>query len=82
MTVLEAYLASLTECLTPDVARWLVDFRPDDVTQQRLDYLRRGANGGSLTATERAEYEEFVETLDFVGVLKQHARTKLTQPKP
>lgn len=81
MTVLEAYLASLTDRLTPDVARWIVDFRPDDLTQQRLDYLRYAANDGKLSESERTEYEEFVETLDFVGVLKQHARAKLDQSK-
>ncbi|MCE9546699.1 MAG: hypothetical protein K8T25_14560 [Planctomycetia bacterium] len=81
MTVLEAYLGPLSQCLTPDVARRIVDYRPDERTQERLDYLRTRANDGLLSEAERAEYQEFVETLDFVGLLKDSARALLGTPK-
>jgi hypothetical protein len=74
MTVLDAFLEPLTQCFTPDVARKIVDFRPDSRTEQRLEYLRERANEGLLTTEERTEYAEFVEALDFVGLLKARAR--------
>lgn len=80
MTVLEAYLGPLAACFTPDVARRIVDFRPNDDTLERLEYLRRRANEGLLDDAERNEYREFVETLDFVGLLKAQARAALPPP--
>ncbi len=81
MTVLEAYMTPLAQCFTPDVARRIAEFRPDAVTEQRLEHLRERANEGDLTDAERAEYEEFVEALDFVGLLKAHARAMLNSGK-
>ena len=48
----------------------IVDFRPDRRTEERLCYLREKANEGTLSETERVEYQEFVDALDFVGLLK------------
>jgi hypothetical protein len=80
MTLLEAYLAPLAECFTPDVARRIVDFRPDAKTEERLSHLREKANDGTLSDSERAEYQEFIEALDFVGMLKARARSVLSGP--
>jgi len=77
MTVLESYLGPLGECFTPEVARRIIDFRPDPRTEERLNALREKANEGLLSEAERLEYQEFVETLDFVGLLKARARTLL-----
>jgi hypothetical protein len=77
MTVLELYLEPLAACFTPDVALRIVEFRPDDVTEARLEYLRERANDGAITEPERAEYQEFVEAIDFVGLLKARARVAL-----
>ncbi len=80
MTVLESYLGPLADCFTPDVARRVVDFRPDHRTEERLSYLREKANEGTLSETERVEYQEFIDALDFVGLLKARAR-KLLDPR-
>jgi hypothetical protein len=77
MTALEAYLAPLAECFTPDVARRIIDFRPDSQTEQRLEYFRNRANEGILTDSERSEYEQVVGAIDFVGFLKALARAAL-----
>jgi hypothetical protein len=77
MTVRQHYLGPLAACFTPEVARKIVDFRADDVTEARLLYLRERANEGTLSESERAEYQEFVDALDFVGVLKAQARATL-----
>jgi hypothetical protein len=81
MTVLDSYLDPLTACLTPDVAQRIVDLRPDLATEEKLAELRSRANEGLLTEAERIEYEEFVETLDFVALLKSKARALLESRK-
>ena len=80
MTVLEAYLAPLAECFTPDVVRRIVDFRPDVRTEERLAVLRSKANEGTLSESESREYQEFIEVLDFMGLLKAQARSILNAP--
>ena len=81
MTVLEAYLCPLAECFTPEVARRIIDFRPDARTEERLNYLRERANEGTLSEAEEMEYQEFVDALDFVGLLKARVRTLLGSPR-
>jgi hypothetical protein len=80
MTLLERYLEQLTACLTPDVARRIVEFRPNEKTESRLAHLRQRANEGELSDAERSEYQEFVELVDFVGLLKAQARAALDPP--
>jgi hypothetical protein len=38
--VLNRFLDSFTECLTPEVAQRVADLRPDAATQARIDELR------------------------------------------
>ena len=78
MTLTEAYLQPLAACFTPDVARRVLEFKPDASADQRLELLREKANEGTLTAGERREYEDFVDTLDFVAALKAQARRVLS----
>jgi len=46
---------------------------------QRLESLQEKANEGTLTAAERADYEEFVESMNFVAILKSKARVALSR---
>ncbi|MBI3796224.1 MAG: hypothetical protein HY268_04540 [Deltaproteobacteria bacterium] len=78
-TVLDRFLRPLTECLTPEVAQRIVNLQLDAQSQARLDELAAKANEGQLTDNERQEYEEFVEGIDLIGILKARARTILTQ---
>ncbi|HUG94103.1 MAG TPA: hypothetical protein VML55_24950 [Planctomycetaceae bacterium] len=41
--------------------------------------LEPEANERQLTAEERAEYQEFVESIDFVAILKAQARRTLAR---
>jgi hypothetical protein len=77
LTVSERMLQPVTACLTPEVARRIVDARLDAETQTRIDELARKANRGTLTADERDEYAEFVEYIDLIGVFKAQARLVL-----
>jgi hypothetical protein len=78
-SVLNRFLDRFTECLTPEVAQRVADLRPDAATQDRIDELREKANEGKLSEAERAEYEEFVESIDIVAILKAKARTFLAR---
>jgi hypothetical protein len=75
---IERILEPVTACLTPEVARRIVDVRLDDpFMMQRLELLREKANEGTLTEQERAEYEGFVEGNDLLMLIKDQARSML-----
>ena len=78
-TVLDRFLRPFAECLTPEVAQRIVDLELDPHSQSRLDELAAKANEGHLTDGERQEYEEFVEGIDLIGILKARARTVLVK---
>ncbi|MEO8497897.1 MAG: hypothetical protein ABI614_22750 [Planctomycetota bacterium] len=78
LPTIERMLEPLTACLTPEVAQRIVDVRLDDPsTIRRLEELREKANDGSLTEQERVEYEDFVEGIDFLMLIKDQARSVL-----
>jgi hypothetical protein len=51
-SVSDRMLRPVTNCLTLDVARRILDSRLDDDTQSRIDELARKANRGTLTEDE------------------------------
>ena len=73
----DRFLDPVAACLTPHVAQRIVDLETDQKTLERLEILREKANFGSLSEDERAEYEEFVEGMDFVAILKAKAEAVL-----
>jgi hypothetical protein len=75
--VADRMLQPLTACLTPDVARRIVEARLDAETQSMIDELARRANRGTLTEEEREKYAEFVEYIDLIGIIKAKARVML-----
>ncbi|MEX0702191.1 MAG: hypothetical protein WD069_08855 [Planctomycetales bacterium] len=76
-TVLDRLLDPVTECLTADVARRIVNLELDPALQSKLDDLAAKAAEGTLSPTEADEYREFVEGIDIVGILKAKARASL-----
>jgi hypothetical protein len=77
--ILDRVLDPFAECLTPEAARKIVDFRPDAETQARIDELAAKADTGRLSDDERAQYHEYVEVFDLVAILKSKARSVLAQ---
>jgi len=75
-TVLDQFLDPI---FTPEVAKQVVAHRPEEKTQARLEELREKANEGLLSDAEQQEYQEIVENLDLIGLLKTKARTVLTK---
>ncbi len=78
-TILDRFLDPFANCLTREVARRVVELRPDQETLTRIEQLREKSNDGCLTENERAEYEEFVEGLDIMGILKAKARAAMSK---
>jgi hypothetical protein len=54
-------------------------FRIDPTMQQKLDDLSDKANEGQLTESERLEYVELVDAIDFIGIVQGHAREVLAR---
>jgi hypothetical protein len=78
--VLDRVLEPFSRCFTPEVAQKVADFRTDAVMQARLDELAEKANEGSLSETETAEYDSYIEAIDFIAILQAKARSLLGQP--
>ncbi|MCO6456844.1 MAG: hypothetical protein J5I93_16215 [Pirellulaceae bacterium] len=74
---LSRLLDPVTECLSKEGARRLVELRVDEATQARIDLLADKASDGSILPGERDEYEAYVETIDFIGILQARARALL-----
>jgi hypothetical protein len=79
VTILDRFLDPFAECLTREAARRIIDLHPDQETLARLEQLRGKANEGQLTEADRAEYEEFIEGMDIMGLLKAKARAALVK---
>jgi hypothetical protein len=77
--MLTRLLAPLARCLTPDVAKALVNLRADPSVQARLEELADKNTEGALTPTERDEYETSVRAIEFIAVLQAQARALLAR---
>ncbi len=78
--VLDRFLDPVRQCLTPALARQLVEFRVDSQVQARVDELARRCNEGGLAPAEQAEYEAIVEEADLIALLQAKARAFLAHP--
>jgi hypothetical protein len=76
---LDRLLEPMTEALTPELARTIVEMRADAEVQERIEVLRDKANAGTLTPEEDAEYKDFVEAVDVVAILQSKARRFLAR---
>ena len=78
-SVLQRVLAPVTDCLTPEVARYIVDARLDSAVQRRLNRLAPKADFGTLTDAERSEYKALVDGVEFLAIFKARARLILAR---
>ena len=77
--VLTRLLAPLGRCLTPDVAKELINVRADPSVQARLEELADKNTEGALTPAERDEYATYVRAIEFIAVLQAKARALLAR---
>jgi hypothetical protein len=71
---------ALSRCLDTDSARRVVDFRIAPSVQQRIDILAERTNEGTLSGSERSEYEALINTAEIISILKLKARQFLESP--
>ena len=71
-------LEPVGRCLTPEVARRLIELRANPAMQERLDDLADKSTEGTLTEDERAEYQTYVHAIDFIAILQAQSRSLLT----
>jgi hypothetical protein len=76
-SVLDGILEPLSLCFDAESARRIVDFQVDQPVQERIDALAVLANEGTLSDTERSEYEALINAADFISILKLKARLNL-----
>ena len=74
---LDGLLEPLSRCLDAESARRVVDLQIDPPVQERIDTLAEGANEGTLSDSERSEYEALINAADFISILKLKARLHL-----
>jgi hypothetical protein len=77
-SVLDLMLDPVSRCLDEGSAKRLLDLRLDPAVQSRVGELAEKANEGILTEAERAEYEAYINTDDFISILKLKARRFLS----
>lgn len=75
--IIDQVLTPLTECLTPEAAKRIVDFEPDAATREAVNALAAKANAGTLTAEEKLAYQEYIDAFDLVATIKSKARSFL-----
>lgn len=79
IAMLDRLLDPLAEGLTREAAGKIIDLRPDQEIQDRIEHLRSKASEGALTVAEQEEYEEFIEGMDLMGILKAKARVAMAK---
>ncbi len=76
-TILDELLEPIGACLTPEVAERLAQLRAPETVQVRIEELARKSEEGTLSDTEREEYDAFVSAGNFIAILQSKARTLL-----
>lgn len=71
--MLARLLEPVGQCLTPEVAKAIVNLRANPHMQARIEELADKCTEGMLSPEERAEYETFVHAIDFIAVLQAQA---------
>jgi len=74
---LDAILETLIRCRDPESTRRIVDFQVGRPVQERIDALPERANEGTLSDSERSEYEALISAGEFISILKLKASLSL-----
>ena len=78
-TVLTACLDPLGDCMTPEVARRVIQLRASAEANIRMHLLAGKSAQGTLSEEEREEYESCVSAGTFIAILQAKARTIVGQ---
>lgn len=75
--IFEEVLDPFLDCLTPEAAKKIIALRAKPEVQKRLDELGDGANEGTLSPEERADYERLLAVYHMITVFQSKARQYL-----
>lgn len=75
--LIEELVAPLGRCLTPEVARQVVQLRASPELDLQIQELGRKCNEGQLTPEEQSDYETIARFMKFISVLQSKARVLL-----
>jgi hypothetical protein len=64
---------SSARCVTPAVAKPIVELRADPLMQARIDELTAMCNEGELTRAKASECRAYVEAIELIGLLQAKA---------
>jgi hypothetical protein len=71
---LDRMLGPVVGCFTRESAERLLTLEIDEETRAKIAELARKSNEGVLSEAERAEYLDYVEAMDLIGILQGKAR--------
>ena len=71
--LIESPCSPVGQCLTPEVARALINLRADPSVQARIEELADRCTEGALSPEERLECETYVHAIDFISTLQAQA---------
>jgi len=77
-TLLDELLDPVGHCLTPEVARRIVQLRASPAMDARIQELGRKCSEGLLAAEEQSDYETILRFIKFISVLQCKARALLS----
>lgn len=79
ISVLSKALDPLSESLSPNGARRLLELKPDEATHRLLEDLGAKANEGTLSEEEARTYEAHVRAGNVITLLQAKARKLLSE---
>jgi hypothetical protein len=79
VSFLDRYFDPITQVMTPELARKLIELRPDPVLSARVSELGEKSDAGMLTEEEYVEFKVLADAGTLVSLLKAKARRFLTQ---
>jgi hypothetical protein len=76
-TLFDRFVEPVAECLTPEAAQKIAALTADAATQAHIDDLAEKANWGTLTESEKADYDRYLAAFHFITILQARARQML-----
>lgn len=81
-SIADKVLDLAAECFDAPTLDALAKLRLNPGLEARVDRLAGKANEGKLTSRERAEYQAYIQTSEWLALLQLRARLKLRLPIP
>ena len=75
----EQLLDPVGRCLTPDVARSLLEMRASVAAQDRIEALADKCSAGTLSPAEESEYDAYIWAGNLIAILQAKARALLSE---